>query len=165
MRLCIVAHATEPEALRALVARRSEAVAVLQRRDGLDLGTVVATLDDILSGHSTLEPGILAQLVAAGAGNDALADLTPSEHEIIELVAYGLRNSEIARRLWKSEKSIERQVSHVFVKLGLHHSRHPHIDRRVTAARIYFACRPDTAMGDVPAFLPAGRHDVPMSRA
>jgi DNA-binding NarL/FixJ family response regulator len=149
-RLCILAHAADPDALRALVARWLEAVAVLQRSDTLELGTVVATLDDVLSGRSTLEPWILAQLVAAGGDDDALTELTPSEHEILQLVAYGLRNREIARRLWKSEKSVEKQVSHVFVKLGLQRSRHPHIDRRVTAARIYFACRPGTAAVDVP---------------
>jgi len=148
-RLCILANAADPDALRALLARRPEAVAVLQRSDGLDLGTVVATLDDVLSGRSTLEPRILAQLVAAGGRDDALTELTPSEQEILRLVAHGLRNAEIARRLWKSEKSVEKQVSHVFVKLGLNRSRHPHIDRRVTAARIYFECRPGTPAVDM----------------
>jgi DNA-binding NarL/FixJ family response regulator len=148
-RLCILTRTADPDALRALLARRPEAVAVLQRSDGLDLGTVVATLDDVLCGRSTLEPRILGQLVASGT-DDALTELTPSEHEILELVAYGLRNGEIARRLWKSEKSVEKQVSHVFVKLGLQRSSHPHLDRRVAAARIYFACRPGTAAVDVP---------------
>jgi DNA-binding NarL/FixJ family response regulator len=150
MLLCIVAHGADPEALRSLLAHSPEAVAVLQRRDALDLGTVLATLDDVLSGRSTLEPHILEQLLAAGSDEDALADLTPAEQEILKFVAYGLRNREIARRMWKSEKSIEKQVSHVFVKLGLHQARHPHIDRRVTAARIYFACRPGSAALDVP---------------
>jgi len=148
--LCIVAYAADPEALGALLARRPDAVAVLQRSDGLDLGTLVAALDDVLSGRSTLEPRILAQVLTAGRDDDALADLTPYEREILRHVAYGLRNSEIARRLWKSEKSIERQVSHLFLKLGLHRPSHPHIDRRVTAARIYLACRPGTAVVDVP---------------
>jgi DNA-binding NarL/FixJ family response regulator len=150
MLLCLVAHAADPDALRALLAHTPEAVAVLQRRDGLDLGTVVAMLDDVLSGRSTLEPRILDQLLAAGQDDDALAKLTPYEQEILELVAYGLRNSEIARRLWKSEKAVEKQVSHVFAKLGLHQATHPHIDRRVTAARIYLACRPQTAGTSVP---------------
>jgi DNA-binding NarL/FixJ family response regulator len=149
MLLCIVAHGADSSALRGLLGRTAEAVAVLQRGDGLDLGTVEATLDDILSGRSTLEPRILEQLFAAGE-DDALAELTPSEKEILELVAYGLRNREIARRLWKSEKAIEKQVSHVFAKLGLNQGTHPHIDRRVTAARIYLTCRPETAGGGVP---------------
>jgi DNA-binding NarL/FixJ family response regulator len=148
--LCIVAHAADAAALRSLVASRPEAVAVLQRRDGLDLATVLATLDDVLSGRSTLEPRILEQLIAAGQDDDALAKLTPSEKEILELVAYGLRNGEIARRLWKSEKAVEKQVSHVFAKLGLDHGSQPHIDRRVTAARIFFACRPGSVAIGLP---------------
>jgi DNA-binding NarL/FixJ family response regulator len=148
--LCIVAHAADPDALRTLLSHSPDAVAVLQRRDGLDLGTVLATLDDVLSGRSTLEPRILAQLLAAGQDDDILTNLTPSEQQILELVAYGLRNSEIARRLWKSEKAVEKQVSHVFTKLGLDHGRQPHIDRRVTAARIFFSCRPNSVAVGLP---------------
>jgi len=145
MLLCIVAHAAEPGALRELLGRTPEAVAVIERRDGLDLGTIVATLDEVLSGRSTLEPRMLAQLFAAGEDEDALTKLSASEQEILALIAAGLRNSEIARRLWKSEKAVEKQVSHVFAKLGLEQAKHPHIDRRVTAARMYFACRPEMA--------------------
>jgi DNA-binding NarL/FixJ family response regulator len=143
--LCIVTHAADPAALRALLAQAPGAVGVLERRDGLDIGAIVATLDDVLSGRSTLEPRILAQLFAASEDENALAKLTPSEQEILALIASGLRNAEIARRLWKSEKAVEKQVSHVFAKLGLTQSTYPHIDRRVTAARMYLACRPETA--------------------
>lgn len=148
--LCIVAHAADPDALRSLLAHTPEALAVLQRKDKLDLGTIVATLDGVLSGRSTLEPRVLKQLLAAAEDDDALAQLTPNEQQILELVAYGLRNREIARRLWKSEKSVEKQVSHVFAKLDLDPGRHEHLDRRVTAARIFFTCRPQTVAVGVP---------------
>ena len=141
--LCIVAHSADVAALHSLLSERPEAVAVLQRRDGLDVGTITATLDDVLSGRSTLEPYILEQLLTMGHGEDALAGLTPTEQQILELVAYGLRNREIARRLWKSEKAVEKHVGHVFAKLGLAAGADPHIDRRVTAARIFFTCRPE----------------------
>jgi DNA-binding NarL/FixJ family response regulator len=143
VRLCIVAHAADIEALRPLLARTAGGVAVLLRKDQLDVGEVVAGLDDVIAGRSTLEPRILEQLLAQSDGDDVLAALTPSEHEILEMVAFGLRNREIARRLWKSEKAIEKQVSHVFSKLGLDRERQPHLDRRVTAARIFFSCRPN----------------------
>jgi DNA-binding NarL/FixJ family response regulator len=145
VRLCIVAHAADPDALRPLLARTAAGVAVLLRKDQLDVGEVVAGLDDVVAGRSTLEPRVLEQLLAESDGDDALASLTPSEQEILEMVAFGLRNREIARRLWKSEKAIEKQVSHVFYKLGLDRERQPHLDRRVTAARIFFTCRPNRA--------------------
>src|SRR5215210_7124721 len=55
-------------------------------------------------------------------------------------------NCEIGDRLWKSEKAIEKRISHVFAKLGLDASCNGRLDRRVTAARIFFACRP-TSLG------------------
>jgi DNA-binding NarL/FixJ family response regulator len=143
VRLCIVAHTADADALRPLLARTSSGVAVLLRKDQLDVGEVMAGLDDVVAGRSTLEPRILEQLLAQTDGDDALSALTTSEQEILELIAYGLRNREIARRLWKSEKAIEKQVSHVFSKLGLDRERQPHLDRRVAAARIFFSCRPN----------------------
>jgi DNA-binding NarL/FixJ family response regulator len=144
VRLCLVAHAADADALRPLLARTAGGVAVLLRRDQLDVGEVLASLDDVIAGRSSLEPRILEQLLADSDGDDALSTLTPAEQEILELVAFGLRNREIARRLWKSEKAVEKQVSHVFSKLGLTHECQPHLDRRVTAARIFFSCRPDS---------------------
>lgn len=143
VRLCIVAHAADSEALRPLLARTAGGVAVLLRKNHLDAAEVLATLDDITAGRSTLEPRILEQLLAGSDGDDALGSLTPAEQEVLEMVALGLRNCEIARRLWKSEKAVEKQVSHVFSKLGLHQGCQPHLDRRVTAARIFFCCRPN----------------------
>jgi DNA-binding CsgD family transcriptional regulator len=65
--------------------------------------------------------------------------LSPAEREVLMLLADGLRNREIARRLWKSEKTIEKHVGNVFHKLDLDRTTHPGIDRRVSAARIYLS--------------------------
>ena len=55
----------------------------------------------------------------------------------------------------KSEKAVEKQVSHVFEKLGLDKGSATHLDRRVTAARIFFSCRPQSvANGDVRGYAP-----------
>ena len=45
--------------------------------------------------------------------------LTPAEREVLGLVARGLDNPEIARRLNKSEKTVRNQVSSIFDKLGV----------------------------------------------
>lgn len=148
--LCIIAHAADPDALRSLLSHAPEAVAVLLRCDTLDLGSVTATLDDVLSGRSTLEPRVLKQLLAANENQDPLKRLTSTEQQVLELIASGLRNGEIARRLCKSEKAIEKQVGQVFVKLGLDYGTRPHIDRRVAAARIFLACRPQNVAVSLP---------------
>lgn len=47
------------------------------------------------------------------------SDLTAREHEVLELVAQGRANGEIARRLSISEKTVRNHVSIVFAKLAV----------------------------------------------
>lgn len=55
-----------------------------------------------------------------GIGAEPLgAPLTPREHEVLRLMANGLRNADIARRLCVSIKTVEHHVTNVLVKLGV----------------------------------------------
>jgi DNA-binding NarL/FixJ family response regulator len=143
LRLCLLARAADIDALRPLLHDHPRGVAVLFRSGELDVGQVVGSLNEVLAGRSILEPAVLERLLDNWpVGHHQLARLTPAEREVLELVAQGLRNREIARRIWKSEKAVEKQVSHLFKKLGLDQETAPHLDRRVTAARIFFSARP-----------------------
>jgi pimeloyl-ACP methyl ester carboxylesterase/DNA-binding CsgD family transcriptional regulator len=48
-----------------------------------------------------------------------LDELTPREREVLEVMAHGSDNDEIARRLKISEKTVRNQVSIIFNKLGI----------------------------------------------
>ena len=48
------------------------------------------------------------------------AGLTPAEAAVLDLVAEGLDNREIAARLGKSAKTVRNQISTVLDKLGVH---------------------------------------------
>jgi DNA-binding NarL/FixJ family response regulator len=59
----------------------------------------------------------------AGKGGSGLpaqprADLSERELEIIELVAIGLTNQEIAQRLTISKRTVDNHVSNIFTKTG-----------------------------------------------
>jgi DNA-binding NarL/FixJ family response regulator len=66
---------------------------------------------------------------------DPVADLTPREREVLALLAEGLSNRAVCRRLVISPKTLERHVQNVFMKLGLPPSQDDH--RRVRAVLVY----------------------------
>ena len=57
---------------------------------------------------------------------DPFEQLTPREHEILELVADGLTNREIGDRLYLAEKTVKHYMTNVLQKL--------HVRTRVEAA-------------------------------
>ena len=59
------------------------------------------------------------ELSRAQARRQGGETLTPTERQISELVAAGLRNHEIAARLFLSPKTIEANLSRIYRKLGI----------------------------------------------
>jgi NarL family two-component system response regulator LiaR len=73
-------------------------------------------------GQTQLHPDVAKKLmehVAAGTHAPASADLTERELEVLRLIAGGLSNSEIARELTLSEKTVKTHVSSILSKLHL----------------------------------------------
>ncbi|ETK35148.1 response regulator [Microbispora sp. ATCC PTA-5024] len=76
-------------------------------------------LGEVIFGAGVAERA-LAYFAAAPAGGRAarpLPELTDREVEVLRLVADGLNNTEIARRLVLSEKTVRNHVSSIFAKL------------------------------------------------
>jgi DNA-binding NarL/FixJ family response regulator len=73
--------------------------------------------------------------VRVPAGPAGLDELTEAESKVIELMAEGLSNGAIARRLHLSVRTVECYVRSIFLKLGLMPDTARH--RRVSAVLIY----------------------------
>jgi DNA-binding NarL/FixJ family response regulator len=97
----------------------------------LQVGEFLSAAERVAQGGSALDPKVVASLVSARGDDDRLADLTKREHEVLELMAEGLTNAGIAKRLYLSERTVEAHVRHVLVKLNIPEREDAH--RRVLA--------------------------------
>jgi DNA-binding NarL/FixJ family response regulator len=81
-------------------------------------------IETVLAGDAALEPSVQARLLEVIAGGRAtprrsLPDgLTPREAEVLGLIAEGLSNAEIARRLFVSEGTVKTHVNNLLSKIG-----------------------------------------------
>jgi DNA-binding NarL/FixJ family response regulator len=66
---------------------------------------------------ATMAGRVLSEVDARSMG--AIEDLSPREREVLELMAQGLRNREIAERLFLSEATVKTHVRHLLDKLRL----------------------------------------------
>lgn len=70
-------------------------------------------------GESPLSPKAAGTLLAARSEGGGGAELSPREHEVLALVAEGLPNKLIARRLEISEKTVKAHLTRVYQQIGV----------------------------------------------
>ena len=105
----------------------------------LDVDTFLESAVRVARGGSVLDPDIVTALVAAGRREDPVAALSAREKEVLKLMAEGLTNAGIARRLWCHERTVESHVRAILTKLDLPTSSDDH--RRVLAVVAYLQAR------------------------
>jgi len=97
---------------------------LLKRTKPEDLRVAVHT---IAAGDSLLSPSVTSRVIArmarqpapSAAGEEQLAALTERERQVLELVAKGLSNAEIADALVIEESTVKTHTKRVLAKLGL----------------------------------------------
>jgi DNA-binding NarL/FixJ family response regulator len=88
---------------------------------------LIAAVHTIAAGESLLSPSVTRRVIDRLAQhplpepsrNPVLGELTPREREVLDLLARGLSNREIAATLCVEESTIRTHVKHVLAKLGL----------------------------------------------
>jgi two-component system response regulator DevR len=93
---------------------------ILKQVRGNDL---IDTVRRVAAGQSMLDPAVTAQVLErlrTGPKTDpSLAQLTAQELRILELIADGMTNRQIAGTLFLAEKTVKNYVSSLLAKLGL----------------------------------------------
>ena len=89
-----------------------------------DRETLIATIQAAARGEALLQPEILHQALRSKEKNEAsqLAEqdiLTERETEVLEMVADGARNKEIAYKLKITERTFKAHLSHIYQKLAV----------------------------------------------
>ncbi|MEG3848277.1 response regulator transcription factor [Microcoleus sp. herbarium19] len=94
-----------------LLARRAAAKETGENAESPDIAALasqMARIESLLSGRSSI----------VQSASPIKIDLTPREQSVLDLVAQGLMNKEIARRLETSVRNVEKYVSRLFSKTG-----------------------------------------------
>jgi DNA-binding NarL/FixJ family response regulator len=97
----------------------------------LEVGDFLSAAERVARGGSALDPHVVATLLSGRGSDDPLAALTERERTVLQLMAEGLTNTGIAKRLYLSERTVEAHVRHVLIKLDMPESEDDH--RRVLA--------------------------------
>ena len=135
--LVLSAHIDVDHAMELLAGGR--AIGYLLKTRVTDVAEFVDTVERIANGASIVDPALVQELVSARRRNDPLAALSSREREVLTLMAEGLSNAGIARRIWVTEGTVEKHVRSILTKLNLSETGDDH--RRVRAVIMYLDSR------------------------
>jgi two-component system, NarL family, nitrate/nitrite response regulator NarL len=103
---------TEAEALRFLQAGAKGII-----RKSADGTTVLSCLRAVLQGRSWMQDSVFREALVPES--QIRTDLTPREHQVMELVEQGFKNREIAQELGIRPGTVKIHLKHIFEKTGV----------------------------------------------
>ncbi len=135
----VLSQYANPSYALALLAGGSAGRAYLLKERVEDLEQLVAAIRAVAEGGSVIDPKVVDALLAENArGEDSpINQLTPRERDVLREMAEGKNNAAIAAAIFLTERSVEKVIHSIFLKLGL--TWETSIHRRVKAVVIYLA--------------------------
>ncbi len=135
----VLSQYASPSYVLALLEGGSERRAYLLKERVKDLEQLAAAISAVAAGGSVMDPKVVEGLVAenARAEDSPLNELTPRERDVLREMAEGKNNAAIAEALVLTERSVEKVIHSMFLKLGLTWETAVH--KRVKAVILYLA--------------------------
>jgi DNA-binding NarL/FixJ family response regulator len=135
----VLSQYASPGYLLALLEGGTEGRAYLLKERIKDLEQLVSAILAVAEGGSVIDPKVVEALVAENARGEEspLSELTPRERDVLREMAEGKTNAAIAEALFLTERSVEKVIHSIFLKLGLTWETTVH--KRVKAVILYLA--------------------------
>jgi len=135
----VLSQYADPRYALPLLERGSEGRAYLLKERVDDVEQLVGAVRAVAEGGSVVDPKVVEALVAerARAERSPLHELTPREWDVLREMAAGKNNAAIASTLFLTERSVEKVIHSIFLKLGL--TWEPAVHKRVKAVVMYLA--------------------------
>lgn len=128
----VLSQYIEPGYALTLLEERPDGVGYLLKERVSDQAILVDALERIADGESVIDPTIVKVLMDRQRRTQPLDDLSEREREVLGLIAEGLSNGAVSRRLFITERTVESHITRILLKLGV--GEGPDIHRRVLAA-------------------------------
>ncbi|UNO40374.1 response regulator transcription factor [Streptomyces sp. MST-110588] len=120
---------------RELLADGAGGIGYLLKESVFEADQFIGALERVADGGTAMDPAVIAKLLSSGPSNRRLEGLTEREHSVLGLMAEGLSNQAIGRRLFLSESAISKYTTSMFNKLGI--TDDDNSNRRVLAVLTY----------------------------
>jgi DNA-binding NarL/FixJ family response regulator len=135
----VLSQYAEPRYALALLEGGSARRAYLLKERVDDIEQLAGAIRAVAEGGSVVDPKVVDGLMADRGRTDASAldELTPRERDVLREMAEGKNNAAIAQALFVAERSVEKVIHSIFVKLGI--AWEAEIHKRVKAVILYLA--------------------------
>jgi len=135
----VLSQYSDPSYALALLDTGSAGRAYLLKERVHDLDQLVAAIETVSAGGSLIDPKVVEGLVAdrSRAATSPVRELTARERDVLRKMAEGANNATIAEELVVTERSVEKVIHSIFMKLEL--TWEPAVHKRVKAVILYLA--------------------------
>ena len=127
----VLSHYIESAYALRLIEDQPEGIGYILKERIFSGDVLIDSLRRVAEAETVVDPTIVARLLRKRRTDDPIQALSEREREVLALVAEGLTNQGISRRLFITDRTVEAHVRQIFTKLGLDESSES--NRRVLA--------------------------------